>query len=533
MHSTMQDDYQLTVAAIFKHGRALYADSRVVTNQDGLIRTATFAEVAEKSAQLANALTRLGIGPGDTVGTLCWNTQEHLECYLAVPSMGAVLHTLNPRISPEQLAYIINDAGDRIIIIDDSLLSVFDKIRDKVPAVEAVIIIGDGQVSSGMLGYEDLIAAEQPDFAWPELDERSAAAMCYTSGTTGNPKGVVYSHRSTYLHSMAECTAGIFGLSQHDRVLPIVPMFHANAWGLTYASWLAGSDLIMPSRFTQPEPLTRLIETERPTVAAAVPTVWSDLARHLESTFGDLTSLRLVVCGGAAVPRHLIEYYQESVGVQVIQAWGMTETSPIAAVSHPPKALGTDTELDWRAHTGRVVAGVELKLLDEFGDDLPWDGTSVGEIAVRGPWVTGAYYGDLDASKFHDSWLRTGDIGTVRPNGFIRITDRAKDVIKSGGEWISSVELEAHIMAHPAVLEAAVVAIADTRWQERPLACVVLREDASPDPGKLTEFLANRVPKWWLPEQWTFIDEVPKTSVGKFDKKVLRSRFAANRPATA
>lgn len=533
MHSTMQDDYQLTVAAIFKHGRSLYPDSRVVTNQNGVLRTATFAEVAARSAQLANALTRLGIRPGDRVGTLCWNTQEHLEAYLTIPSMGAILHTLNPRISPEQLAYIIDHAGDRIIIVDESLLPVLDKVSDHLRPLEAVIVIGDNQTTSELHDYEDLIAAEQSDFEWPELDEKSAAAMCYTSGTTGNPKGVVYSHRSTYLHSMAECTAGIFGLSQHDRVLPIVPMFHANAWGLAYASWLAGSDLVMPGRSTQPKALSKLIEAERPTVSAAVPTVWSDLAHHLESTPVDLSSLRLVVCGGAAVPRHLIEFYQDHAGVRLIQAWGMTETSPIAAVSHPPRALGPDTDLDWRAHTGRVVAGVELELLDESGNRLPWDGQTIGEIAVRGPWITGAYHSDSDASKFHNGWLRTGDVGTVKANGFIRITDRAKDVIKSGGEWISSVELEAHIMAHPDVLEAAVVAIADARWQERPLACVVLRKGINPDPGTLKNFLAERVPKWWLPEQWMFIDEVPKTSVGKFDKKVLRSTFADDFTTTA
>jgi fatty-acyl-CoA synthase len=380
-----------------------------------------------------------------------------------------------------------------------------------------------------VLRYEALLAAEQPGFAWPEVDERAAAAMCYTSGTTGSPKGVVYSHRSTYLHSLATCTGGTFALGERDRILIIVPMFHANAWGLPYAGWLAGADLIMPGRFLQAAPLCKLIEAERPTVSGAVPTIWADILRHLETTPADLSSLRLVACGGSAVPRALMERFQERHGVRIVQAWGMTETSPLAAIALSPKGTPPEEELDWRAKTGRIVAGVELRIVDDAGRELPWDGKTAGEIEVRGPWITGAYYRDPAPEKFHDGWLRTGDVGTADLRGFVQITDRAKDVIKSGGEWISSVELENAIMAHPDVVEAAVIGVPDERWQERPLACVVLRAGATVTAEALGAFLAERVAKWWVPERWTFIAEVPKTSVGKFDKKLLRARHAEGR----
>jgi fatty-acyl-CoA synthase len=394
--------------------------------------------------------------------------------------------------------------------------------------VEHVVVIGGGDATplGRVLRYDDLLAAEQPGFAWPALDERTAAAMCYTSGTTGNPKGVVYSHRSTYLHSMQACAASSFSVSQDDRVLLIVPMFHANAWGLPYAAWMAGADLLMPGRFLQAEPLCRLIAAERPTLSGAVPTIWNDILRFAESHPVDLASLRFVACGGSAVPRSLMERFQERHGVRIVQAWGMTETSPTCAIALPPKGSAAAEEMDWRAKTGRVVAGVELRIVDDAGQELDWDGRSAGEIEVRGPWITASYYRDPAADKFHDGWLRTGDVGTVDAFGFIQITDRAKDVIKSGGEWISSVELENAIMAHPEVIEAAVVGIPDERWQERPLACVVLGPGATVTPAALRAFLGERVARWWIPDHWTFIGEVPKTSVGKFDKKVLRAQHA-------
>jgi fatty-acyl-CoA synthase len=523
MLSTMQDR-PLTINHIFEHSRRVHADSEVVTFMGDGSRRASYGEVAGRAVRLAAALKRLGINQGDRVGTFCWNTQEHLEAYFAIPCMGAVLHTLNLRLFPDQLAYIINHAEDRLIIVDDSLVPLLAKVVKDLKTVERYIVVGDGDASElgDVLRYEEVIAAED-GFDWPEIDERAAAAMCYTSGTTGNPKGVVYSHRSTYLHSLAACAGFTFAFTEKDRILPIVPMFHANAWGLPYSGWMAGADFIMPGRFLQAGPLCKLMMAERPTFSGAVPTIWNDVLRYAEDKPIDLSSLRMVICGGSAVPRSLMERFEQRFGVKIIQAWGMTETSPLAAVSHPPKGCPESEVMDWRSKTGRVKPGVEMRLTD--GDTvLPWDGQAVGEIEVRGPWITASYYGDDTPDKFHDGWLRTGDVGTISQNGFIQITDRAKDVIKSGGEWISTVELETNLMAHPDVVEAAVIGVPDAKWDERPLACVVLKEGAQTTPEQLRAFLANRVAKWWVPERWAFINEVPKTSVGKFDKKLLRAQ---------
>jgi fatty-acyl-CoA synthase len=527
MLSTMQDR-PLSITSLFQHGARVYGDSEVVTIEADGCRRATFAEVAARAARLAAALARLGVKPSTRVGTFCWNSQEHMEAYLAVPSMGAVLHTLNIRLFPEQLAYVANHAEDDVILVDASLVPLLARIRKDLKTVRHLVVIGDGDASplGEVLRYEDLLAAEDGSFDWPEIDERSAAAMCYTSGTTGNPKGVVYGHRSTVLHSMMVTSGAVFSISERDRVLLIVPMFHANAWGLPYAAWMVGANLLMPGRFLQAEPLCGMIRSERPTFSGAVPTIWNDILRWAESHPVDLSSFRMVVCGGSAVPRVLMERFQERHGLRIIQAWGMTETSPLGAIAHPPSDVPPEEEMDWRTRTGRLVPGVELRIVADDGSELPWDGESVGEIEVRGPWITGAYYGDPAAEKFHDGWLRTGDVGHMDARGFVQITDRAKDVIKSGGEWISSVELENEIMAHADVLEAAVIGIADERWQERPLACVVLRPGATATPADLRSFLETRVARWWVPDCWSVIDEVPKTSVGKFDKKVLRSRLA-------
>jgi fatty-acyl-CoA synthase len=528
MLSTMQD-HPLTITDLFTYGRTVHATSMVATCEGDRTRYATFAQVADRAERLAAALTRLGVKPTERVATFSWNTQEHLETYFAVPAMGAVLHTLNIRLFPEQLVYIANHAEDRVVIVEDSLVPQLARVWDQLTTVRHVIVVGSGDASAlgpDVLRYDELLAAEQPGFAWPTVDERSAAAMCYTSGTTGNPKGVVYSHRSTWLHSLAVTSGAAYALNDHDGVLLVVPMFHANAWGLPYAAWQVGADLVMPGRFLQAAPLARLIASEKPTIAAAVPTIWNDLLRHGEETTLDLASLRLVVCGGSAVPRMLMEKFQERYGVRIIQAWGMTEMSPFGSIALPPKGSTPADEMTWRTKTGRICAGVELRIVDDAGRPLPWDGTTAGEIEVRGPWITGAYYRDPAPDKFHDGWLRTGDVGTVDGKGFMQITDRAKDVIKSGGEWISSVELENEIMAHPDVVEAAVIGVPDTRWDERPLACVVLRPGKTTTPAELQAFLATRVARWWLPERFAFITEVPKTSVGKFDKKVLRARHA-------
>ncbi len=531
----MQDGYQLTIQQIFHHGRRVHAHSTVKTFE-GLLdgqpqfRVATFGEVADRVERLAAALTRLGVERGDRVGTFCWNNQHHLECYFAIPSMGAVLHTLNIRLFPEQLAYVVNHAADRVIIVDQSLAPLLARVRDELTSVEHIIVRYDDSgadvsgLGDGLLDYEELLAAEEVGFAWPQLDERAGAAMCYTSGTTGNPKGVMYGHRSTWLHSLAVTGAEGLALNQYDTLLVIVPMFHANAWGTPYAGWWVGADFVFPQQYLQAAPLAAIIGATKPTVSGAVPTVLNDLLNNAPDA--DLSSLRLVICGGSAVPRSLMEAYDRHFGVEILQGWGMTETSPLCALARLPKDAPDSQRYEWRARTGRILPGIDLRICDDEGNELPWDGVSVGEIEVRGPWITGAYYLEPTDEKFHDGWLRTGDVGNVAPNGFIQITDRAKDVIKSGGEWISSIDLENELMAHPGVLEAAVVGIPDERWDERPLACVVPKAGVALTAAELKDFLEPRVAKWWLPERWTFIAEVPKTSVGKFDKKVLRAQHA-------
>jgi fatty-acyl-CoA synthase len=525
MLSTMQDTYPLTVRHLFEHGANLYGDSEVVTFDGVQTRKATFAQVADRARQLANALLRLGVKAGDRVGTFCWNCQEHLEAYFAVPCIGAVLHTLNLRLYPEQIAYIVNHAEDSVIIVDETLIPLLAPILPQLTTVRHFIVIGDlSNFPAKSVSYEGSLAAEKPDIAFPETDERAAAAMCYTSGTTGNPKGVVYGHRSIYLHSICVASASAFALTQRDRALVLPSMFHANAWGIPHAGWWVGADLIFPGRFVQSEPLSRLIALEKPTFAGGVPTIWNDLVRFAETKPVDWSSFRMIISGGSAVPRALLEKLQDRHNVRLTQIWGLTETGPLAAMSFPPKSAAPD-DLDWRTKTGRVLHGIELRIV-ENGVVLPADGESIGEIEVRGPWVTASYYKDSAPEKFHDGWLRTGDVGSVDQFGYIQITDRAKDVIKSGGEWVSSVELENKLMAHPDVIEAAVIAVPDDRWDERPLACVVLKQGSTATLQDLRAFLSDRVVRWWLPERWAIIEEVPKTSVGKFDKKVLRQRFA-------
>jgi len=532
MSSTMMDDYQLTLLPIFKFGRQVHANSKIITftgaEGDAGYQTATFAEVADRADRLASALASLGVQPGDRVGTFLWNNQTHMEAYLAIPCMGAVLHTLNIRLFPEQLAYVINHAEDRVIIVDASIAPLLARVRDQLTTVQHIIVKGPGEAAGlgdNLLDYDDLLAAQPGGYDYPEVTENTGAAMCYTSGTTGNPKGVMYSHRSTYMHSFAVTSTANIALAETDRMLVIVPMFHANAWGTPYAAWMIGADLVFPQQFLQAGPLARVIQEMRPTLTGAVPTVLNDLLHNAPTT--DMSSLRLVMCGGSAVPRGLIDGYRETFGVPVVQGWGMTETSPVCAIGHPPKERGDQSETDWRVKTGRIMPGVELRITADDGSVQPWDGESLGEIEVRGSWITAAYYHVDDDEKFHDGWLRTGDVASVLPNGYVMISDRAKDVIKSGGEWVSSVDLENTIMGHPAVLEAAVIGVPDDRWDERPLACVVLKPGESVTADELKAWLSERTAKFWVPERWSFIESVPKTSVGKFDKKVLRAQNEA------
>jgi fatty-acyl-CoA synthase len=529
--STMQDDFQLTISAILEHGSRVYGGSEVVTWQGDSSRRATFAEVGANAQRLANALAGLGVQRGDRVGTLCWNSQEHLEAYFAVPGMGAVLHTLNLRLPPGQLAHIVNHAEDKLVIVDASLLPLLAAIASQLKTVEAFIVIGAGDAS--VLGgdrpvhsYAELVAGAGTSYEWPELDEKLPASMCYTSGTTGDPKGVVYSHRSTYLHALAGLSNTVVGATEADRALVVVPMFHVNAWGIPYGSFLSGSSMLMPGPHMTPAALCDITEAEHATIISAVPTLWAGILQVGADRALDLSSVRIGTSGGAAIPRSLMEAFQDSYGLRIVQGWGMTETSPVGGISHPPAdvELGTSEEMDWRMKSGRLIAGVQMRIVSDDGETLPWDGEAVGEMEVRGPWITGSYHLDAAPEKFHDGWLRTGDIGTIDGRGFFQITDRSKDVIKSGGEWISSVELENLLAASPDVLEAAVIGIPDDKWTERPLACVVARGDVSP--ASLAQFLDGKVASWQVPENWTFIDEVPKTSVGKFDKKVLRARYA-------
>lgn len=534
MQSTMMD-VPLTTTAILRHGSSVHGSATVRTLQpDGSVKLGTFAEVGRRAAQLAHALRGCGITGDERVATFMWNNQEHVEAYLAVPSMGAVLHTLNLRLTQEQITYIGNHADDRVVIADGSLVPLLAAVLPQLASVHTVVVTGDVDLTPlrhagvTVVRYEDFISGQPEAFDWPELDEDTAAAMCYTSGTTGNPKGVAYSHRSTYLHSMAACLADGLGIGAGDRILAIVPMFHANAWGLVYAAFMAGADLLMPERFLQAEPLVRLIAAEQPTIAGAVPTIWNDVLSFLESNPGhDVSSLDLVACGGSAVPLHLMKAFEEKYGVQIVQAWGMTETSPLAAVARPPVSLDPHEQWQLRATQGRPVAGVELRIVDDAGHVLPNDGEAVGELQVRGPWITGAYYREEDdGEKFQAGWLRTGDVGRIDSRSFVTLTDRTKDVIKSGGEWISSVELELHLAGHPDVREASVIGVPDAKWQERPLAVVALREGKDVTPAQLRAFLEDKVARWWLPERWSFVVEVPKTSVGKFDKKRLRALHA-------
>jgi fatty-acyl-CoA synthase len=528
LEGLMQNDFPLTLQHLLRRMRT--SQAQVITlDEPGSLQRASQAQVCERIDRLARALQALGVREDDRVGTFAWNNQRHFELYFAIPCLGAVLHTLNIRLFEEQITYIVNHAKDRVIFVDDSLVPALEKLAPAFQTVEHYVIMGDGDTGQlpGALRYEELLEQAGPgEFDYPELDERQAAALCYTSGTTGNPKGVLYSHRSVALHSTVVTTPDANLISSRDRILAVVPMFHVNAWGLPFAAAMARTDLIMPNRYLQAEPLTQLIVSERPTMLAGVPTIFNDLLRYADEHGPDLSSLVNCIIGGSAAPVQLLRDFQERHGVVIHHAWGMTETSPICTLSRPPALEDEEEYWRLRASQGRAVAWVELRLIGDDGQEVPWDGESTGEIEVRGPWIASSYYNDPSGDdKFHDGWLRTGDIGSLDGAGYLRITDRSKDVIKSGGEWISSVELENEVMAHPDVVEAAVIAKPDERWAERPLCCVVLREGAETSAEELREHLRGRVAKWWLPDEFAFVAEIPKTSVGKFDKKVLRARL--------
>ncbi|MCV7031501.1 long-chain fatty acid--CoA ligase [Mycobacterium sherrisii] len=534
MDSTMQD-FPLTITAIMRHGCGVHGARTITTATADGYRHTTYRELGQRAAQLANALRGLGVTGDERVATFMWNNAEHLAAYLAVPSMGAVLHTLNIRLFPEQIAFIANEAEDQVVLVDTSLAQLLAPVLAELKTVHTVIAVGEGDTAalqeSGktVLRYREFLEGQPTDFDWPRIDETSAAAMCYTSGTTGNPKGVVYSHRSTYLHAMAACSSNGIGIGACDRVLSIVPMFHANAWGLPYAAAMAGAAQVLPDCHLDARSLVDMIEKWRPTLAGAVPTIWNDVMHYLErDPDHDISSLRLVACGGSAVPVSMMQTFEDKYDVQIRQLWGMTETSPLATLAWPPVDTPQDRHWAIRGTQGQPICGVEMRIVADDGTVLPNDGQAVGEVEVRGPWITGAYYRGHDAAKFDSGWLRTGDVGRIDEQGFVTLTDRAKDVIKSGGEWISSVELENCLIGHPEVLKAAVVGVPDERWQERPLAVVVRNEGATVSAAELRKFLSDKVVRWWLPERWAFADEVPLTSVGKYDKKTIRARYADN-----
>ncbi len=528
-------DYPLTLQHFLERAGRLFPNKEIVTRTAAGTHRYRYGDYYGRTHRLAHALAQLGVKRGERVATLSWNTHQHLELYFAVTCYGAVLHTLNLRLSSDDLAYIINHAEDQVIFVDASLLPILEKIRDRIPCVRQLVVIG-GESDQ----YEPLLAAapDQP-YIWPRLDENSAAVMCYTSGTTGNPKGVVYSHRALFLHSLAFAMADTFALSERDVVLQVVPMFHANGWGKPFAAIMAGAKIVLPGEHPQARDLAQLIQDERVTIAGGVPTVWIGLHSVLQEEKFDVSSVRLGVGAGSALPRQLIETYQKEHGIELRQLWGMTETTPVGTVSVLKCDFDRRSEdecLRARAKQGLPVVGIDIRAVDDQGREVPWDGTTIGEVQVRGPWVTSGYYNDArSATAFMDGWFRTGDVATIDPEGYVQLVDRAKDVIKSGGEWISSVDLENAIMGHPKVLEAAVVAVEHPKWAERPLAVVVPKPQFQDHVTKeeILAYLEPRFAKWWLPDDVLFVDAIPKTSVGKFDKKVMRAQLKQQRPTTA
>ena len=535
-------DYPLTLTQLFERSRKLFHRKTMATRVPGHgLQRYTYADYAERVARLAAALARLDLQKGDRVGTFAWNSHRHMEVYFAAPLMGMVLHTVNIRLSPQDLTYIINHAEDKVLIVDASLWQLLEPIRKDLKTVKHVIVMKDtptAEIPPGAMDYEALLVDAKPVETWPTLHETDAAGMCYTSGTTGHPKGVLYTHRGIYLHCFGSSTVDVLGICERDVILHIVPMFHANAWCVPFAGVMNGSTQIFGGPNPQPRDIIEIVHHERVTVVGAVPTVWIAIQGILEKEpQWDISSIRCIPIGGSAAPKTLIELFDKKYGAYMLHAWGMTEMSPLGTVCRPRSYMDTlpeDERYNVRAKQGAIVAGVDMRIVDDAGKIQPWDGKSVGEIQVRGPWITSGYYNNpAGAVQFtEDGWFRTGDVASIDPDGYVQITDRTKDLIKSGGEWISSVDMESTIMGHPKVLEAAVIAVPHPQWVERPLACVVPKPEFKDDltEGEILDYLKPLVAKWWLPDEVRFIEAVPKTSVGKFDKKVLRERFKDWKP---
>jgi fatty-acyl-CoA synthase len=528
----MMDDYPLTLTAVVERAEQLSGRRKVVSRRpNGEIHRSTMGECALRARRLASGLAELGIGEGDRVATLLWNQPEHLELYFGVPLMGAVLHTLNPRLHPDELSFIVSDAQDRAIVVDESLLSVFESFGSAWDFEHVIVVSQSGSVPDGTIDYESLIGQSEPA-TWRRLDESRACAMCYTSGTTGRPKGVVYSHRALVLHSLMAALPDAHAISSRDTILPVVPMFHANSWGLPYIAAFAGTGLVLPGPRLDAESVLELLADERVTITAGVPTVWMAVLQALDSEPDrwNLEALRLLIVGGSAVPRSMFEGFDRH-GLTIVQAWGMTETSPMGTICRLPMELddaSPDERYEYRVRQGPPSPFVEIRARGDDGKLIAWDDQAMGELEVRGPWVAAAYHHGQGANKFtDDGWFQTGDVVRINSRGCIRICDRSKDLVKSGGEWISSVDLENHLMAHPAVAEAAVIAMPDDRWGERPLAVVVLREGSEVTPEELRGHLGQNFAKWQLPDRFEFVDSIPRTATGKFKKTDLRERFVS------
>jgi fatty-acyl-CoA synthase len=530
----MMDDFPLMVSTLYQRAVDTYPNQEIVSVESDLsVKRATYGQTDARIRLLAGALAgELGIGVGEPVGTFAWNNLRHHELYWATANTGRVCHTLNIRLFAEQLVYIVNHGGDRAIFVDPDLVGVLEPLADRFETVEAFIVMGDDASATslpGAIAYEDLLARATPVDAWPVLDERSPMMYCYSSGTTGNPKGVAYTQRSTYLHTINNLAN--FPIESTDNILPIVPMFHAAAWGYPFMATTVGAKLTYPGPDLTPPGLVKIFHDEQVTFSAGVPTVWLGIQQHLmDHPEADIDSIRALLAGGAAVPRALIDWFWKDQHIELIQGWGMTETNPVAAVAYMTPELherSFDDQLQYRETAGLLVPGLEAKIVDADGNELPHDGEAFGELLIRGPWIAAEYLRDpRTAESFDDGWLRTGDVCSIEPEGYIRITDRAKDVIKSGGEWISSLDLERHLMAHEAVAEAAVIGVKHVRWQERPLAVIVTRPGVEVTPEELDEHLRGTVADWWLPDEYRFADEIPKTGTGKLDKKVVRDEYA-------
>ncbi len=536
----LMQDRPLLISSLLEHACRYHPQTEIVSATcEGPIHRSTWAGIGQRAKQLAQALIRLGVRPGDRVATLAWNTHRHLELYYAVSGIGAVLHTVNPRLFPEQIDYILNHAGSSVLLFDITFADLVTRLRPALPAVTSFVALTDPahmpEAGGPLLCYETLLAEQDGNYQWPQFEEGRASSLCYTSGTTGNPKGVLYSHRSTVLHSFTVCTVDGLQLSAADSTLVVVPLFHVNAWGIPYAAAMCGAKLVLPGPRLDGKSLFDLALAERCTFSLGVPTVWLGMLRHIDETPALALSqlaLQRVVVGGSAAPRALIERFAEG-GIFLLHAWGMSETSPLGTICNllpRHRDLPPDRQADIQQSQGRALFGVELRIIDEAGSPLPHDGKATGDLLVRGPWVTAGYFGTERGSNLDpEGWFTTGDVARIDPDGYMTLTDRSKDIIKSGGEWISSIDLENAMMGHPAVQEAAVIAVAHPVWQERPLLIVVRKPGADPAPQELLDYLAARVAKWWLPDDVVFVDELPHTATGKIQKLKLRQQFRGHR----